>query len=132
MIKLTNQHLSPTITQLKTIPFVNKLVKQEDFLIQRKIVIQALNRFNLAKYILFNILKLVDFAKAKQWRLDYANVKEYLYAIVFGYKIQSNLEGFSQNVKDIDLKKTQDKLAQYFEKGLATSNFDIFNELTTI
>ena len=95
-------------------------------------VIRALNRFDLAKYILSDILEPVDPAEAKQWRLDRADVEEYLYAVVPGHKTWSNLEGLGWNVEDMDPKKTWDRLAQYFEKGSATSNFDMFNELTTI
>ena len=132
MTKLTNQHSSPTTTQPRTIPLVDKLVKQEDFLTWRKMVIRALNRFDLAKYILSDIPEPVDPAEAKQWRLDRADVEEYLHAVVPGHKTWSNLEGLGWNVEDMDPKKTWDKLAQYFEKGSATSNFDMFNELTTI
>lgn len=95
-------------------------------------VIRALNRFGLTKYILSDVPKPDDPTKAKQWRLNHTDIEEYLHAVVPGLESWANLGGLGWNVEDMGPKKTWDKLAQYYEKGSATSNFDMFNELTTI
>ena len=49
-------------------------------------VIRALNRFDLTKYILSDVPEPDNPIEAKQWRLDYTDVEEYLYAVVPGHK----------------------------------------------
>ena len=70
----------------RSIPLVEKLVRQEDYLAWRTKTIRALARFDLDKYVLEDVPKLTTTEEAvRQWKVDRANVNDYLQALIPDY-----------------------------------------------
>ncbi|KAK4235132.1 hypothetical protein C8A03DRAFT_18075, partial [Achaetomium macrosporum] len=104
----------------RTTPLIDKLVRQEDFPVWRDKLTRTLARYDLDRYI------------KTDWRIDRADVDDYLQAVVPGHQVWANIKGMGWRSEDINPKKTYDFIVQYFERGTATSLYDMMRELVTI
>ncbi len=122
-----------TAAAKRTIPPIEKLTRQEDFPVWRENLIYNLRNHNLSRYITSNVPEPKDNDAAKeQWRRDRVEVCDYIQAAVPGHTVWSTLMGMGWCRADTDPKKTYDLLTQYFEKGSATSNYEMLRELVNI
>ncbi|KAK4243033.1 hypothetical protein C7999DRAFT_45058 [Corynascus novoguineensis] len=76
---------------------------QEDFPAWRDRLLCVLGRYGLDKYVLADVLQPENPMEVKQWLDDRADIEAY----------------FQAKARDLDPKKTFDKLTRYFENGLA-------------
>ena len=116
----------------RSIPLVPKLVRQEDFPVWRDRVINTLARYDLDRYITNTVPEPEDEAAKRQWRIDCADVNDYLQATVPSHAVWSTMKGMGWDSTARDPKSTFDLLTQYFEKGSASSNYDLLRELVNI
>jgi len=111
---------------------IEKIKRQEDFPVWRDKLVRVLKRYNLDKYVLTDVPQPESHIELKQWLDDRADVDDYLQAAVGDLKIWTILKGMGWNSTDLDLKKTFDKLTQYFERGSVDGNATLNQELATI
>jgi len=116
----------------RSIPLVEKLTRQEDFPVWRNRVINALGRYDLDRYITKTVPEPEDDSTKAQWRIDRADVNDYLQATVPSHTVWSVLTGMGWDSTNKDPKITFDLLSQYFEKGSATADYDMLRELVNI
>ncbi|KAK4242950.1 hypothetical protein C7999DRAFT_36734, partial [Corynascus novoguineensis] len=115
----------------RQLPLIEKIKDQEDFPAWRDRLLCILERHGLDKYVLTDVPRPESPAELKQWLDDRADVDAYLQAVVGDTKVWTALRGMGWKARDIDPKKTFDKLTQYFEGGLDDIPVNLMMEFAT-
>ncbi|KAK4119006.1 hypothetical protein N657DRAFT_545248, partial [Parathielavia appendiculata] len=70
-------------------------------------------RYDLNKYILADVPQPEDPTELKEWLDDRGDADDYLQAVVGGLKVWRYVQGMGWKDRDLNQKKTIDKLTQY-------------------
>ncbi|KAL2195763.1 hypothetical protein P885DRAFT_39882 [Corynascus similis CBS 632.67] len=102
----------------RQLPLIEKIKDQEDFPVWQEKLLCVLERYGLDKYILTDVPQPESPAELKQWLDDRADVDAYIQAVVGDNKVWTSLRRLGWKARDIDPKKTFDKLTQCLEGGV--------------
>ncbi|KAH6650571.1 hypothetical protein F5144DRAFT_51299 [Chaetomium tenue] len=116
----------------RSIPLINSLREEEEFLTWRDKLINVLEIANLHDHVLREVPEPADEVEKEKWKKDRAAVDNYIQMTVPDHAVWTNLKGMGWDITERNPKSTLDKLAQYFNKDTHEANFLLCREMFTI